>query len=122
MTNKCALIFLCAYVQAGTLTRGDVAAFLAQTYQLEGSAGTLTSVSGQLLRVQAAVTRIASVLSEKVSTPLTQSPDYTVHNKDCILCSLRQASLVACVGRLWLATFRSKMLHLHTQRGLGPLF
>ena len=54
--------------QAGTLTRGEVAAFLGQTYQLEGSAGTLTVVAGRFARVQSAAERVVHLLSEKVSS------------------------------------------------------
>ena len=54
------------HLQAGALTRGDVAAFLAQTYQLEGSAGVLTIVSGKLARVQSAADRVVRLLNEKV--------------------------------------------------------
>ena len=50
-----------------------MAAFLAQTYQLEGAAGTITVVGGRLARVQTAAERIARLLDEKVR-PWSHAP------------------------------------------------
>lgn len=67
MSALAGIVILCGghMVQSGVISRGDVAAFLAQTFQLESSTAAITVVAGKFMRAQSAVERISSVLQEE---------------------------------------------------------